>query len=74
MQLIHAIPPIWKQKINDSNKNVEKNYVALDHHVIKNPRVIVLDKLIAGEICSVLLLSSGNTPTSKKHFGKVSPI
>ena len=24
MQLIHAIPLIWKQKINDSEKNVEK--------------------------------------------------
>ena len=27
MQLIHAIPLISKQKINDSKKNVEKNYV-----------------------------------------------
>ena len=25
MQLIHAIPLIWKQKINDSEKNVETN-------------------------------------------------
>ena len=27
-QLIHAIPPIWKQKISDSEKNIETNYVA----------------------------------------------
>ena len=26
MQLIHAIPLIWKQKINDSEKNVETNH------------------------------------------------
>ena len=62
MQLIHAIPLIWKQKMNDSEKNVEKNYVVQDHHLIKNTRVIVLDKLTAREIYSVLLLSSGNTP------------
>ena len=73
MQLIHAIPLIWKQKINNSEKNVEKNDVIQDHHLIKNTRVIVLDKLTAREIYSVLLLSSGNTPTSQKYFGKVFP-
>ena len=73
MQLINAIPPIWKQKINDSGKNVEKSYVVQDHHLIKNTRVIVLDKLTAREIYSVLLLSSGDTPTFQKYFGKVFP-
>ena len=71
MQLIHAIPLIWKPKINDSEKNVEKKYVVQDHHLIKNTRVIVLEKVTAREICSVLVLSSGNTPTSQKYFGKV---
>ena len=56
MQLIHAIPLIWKQKINDSEKNVEKKYVVQDHHLIKNTRVIVLEKLTAREIYSVLIL------------------
>ena len=75
MQLIHAIPLIWKQKINDSEKNVEKHYVVQNHHLIKNTRVIVivLDKFTAGEIYSVLLISSGNTPTSQKYLGKVFP-
>ena len=40
MQLIHAIPLIWKQKINDC-ENAEKNYVVQDHHLIKNTRAIV---------------------------------
>ena len=35
MQLIHAITVIWKQKINDSKKYVEKYYVVQDHHSIK---------------------------------------
>ena len=73
MQLIQAIPLIWKQKINDSEKNVEKSYVVQDHHLIKNARIIALDKLTDKEIYSVLLLSSGNIPTSQKYFGKVFP-
>ena len=73
MQLIQAIPLIWKQKINDSEKNVEKSFVVQDHHLIKSTRIIVLDKLTAREIYSVLLLLSGNTPTSQKYFGKVFP-
>ena len=73
MQLIQVIPLIWKQKINDSEKNVEKSYVAQDHHLIKNTRIVVLDKLTAREIYSMLLLSSGNTPTSQKYIGKVFP-
>ena len=60
-------------KKNDSEKNVQKKYVVEDHHLIKKTRVIVLGKLTAGEIYSVLILSSGNTPTSQKYFGKVFP-
>ena len=32
---------------------------------------MMLDKLTARETYSMLLLSSGNTPTSQKYFGKV---
>ena len=35
MQLIHAIPLICKQKVNDSEINFETNYVVQDHHLIK---------------------------------------
>ena len=73
MQLIHGIPLIWKQKLNDSRKNDEKMYVVQGHHLIKNTRVIVLEKLTAREIYSVLILWSGNTPTSQKYFGNVFP-
>ena len=62
---------IWKQKVNDSEKKVEESYIVQDHHLIKNTIVTVLDKLTAREIYSVLLLSSGNTPTSQKYFGKI---
>ena len=70
MQLIQLI---WKQKLNDNEKNVEKSYVVQDHDLIKNTRIIALDKLTAREIYSVLLLSSGNTPTAQIYFDKVFP-
>ena len=73
MQLIQAIPLIWRQKKNDSEKNVEKSYVVQEHHLIKNTRIIALDKLTARVIYSVLLISSGNTSNSQKYFGKVFP-
>ena len=73
IQLIHAIPLIWKQKMKNSEKNVETNYVVQDHHPIKTARVIVLHKLTARELYSVLLLSSGNIPTSQKYYDKVLP-
>ena len=60
-------------KINDCEKNVEKNDAVQEYQLIKNTRVIVLDKLIARELYSVLLLSSGNTRTSPKYFGKLFP-
>ena len=47
IQSIRAIPLIWKQKTNDIGKNVEKKYVVQDHHLIKNTRVIVLEKVTA---------------------------
>ena len=63
------MPLISKQKIYDSEKDVEEKYFLQDYHLIKNTRVIVLDKLTAREIYSVLLLSSGNNTNLPKIFG-----
>ena len=49
-------PTNLETKINDSRKNDEKMYVVQGHHLIKNTRVIVLEKLTAREIYSVLIL------------------
>ena len=56
-----------------AKKNIEKGYVVQDHHLIENTRIIALDKLTTRETYSLLLLSSGNTRTSQKYFGKVFP-
>ena len=44
VQLTQAIPLIWKQKINDNEKNIEKSYVVKDHHLIKITRVSTREK------------------------------
>ena len=33
IQLIHTIPLIWKQKINDSERNTETNYVVRENYI-----------------------------------------
>ena len=71
MQLIDPIPLIWNQKINDSKKCWNK--LCRTRPSPNKNRVIVLDKLTGRKIYSVLLLSSGNTATSQKYFGKVFP-
>ena len=63
----------WHIEVNVPTKNVETNYVVQDHHLIKNTKAIVLHKLTARELYSVLLLSSGNIPTSQKYYDKVFP-
>ena len=54
-------------------KKCWKKYAVQDHHLIKDTRVIVLEKLTMREIYSVIMLSSGNTSTSQKYFFKVFP-
>ena len=52
---------------------MSKKHVVQDHHLIKNTRVIVLEKLTAREIHSVIILTSGNPLTSQKYFDKIFP-
>ena len=68
IQLIHAIPLIWKQKIA---KRMLKQICCTRLSSNKNTRAIVLPKLTAREFYSVLLLSSGKIPTSQKYYDKV---
>ena len=52
VQLIHAIPQIWKNKIKQNLTKNESNLLVLNHHLIKNARILTLDKLSAMEIYS----------------------
>ena len=67
-QLIHAIPQIWKDKIKQNLSKNESNLLVLNHHLIKNARILTLDKLTVKKIYSVLISSLKNKPTSQNYF------
>ena len=67
-QLIHAIPQIWNDKIKQNLSQNESNFLVLNYHLIKNARILILDKLRANEIYSILISSLKNKPTSPNYF------
>ena len=67
-ELIHAIPQIWKNKTKQNLTKNEGNPLVLKHHLIKNARILTLDKLTAKEINSILISLLKNKPTSQSHF------
>ena len=72
-QLIHPIPQIWKNKIKQNLTKNEHNPLVLNHHLIKNARILTLEKLMAKEIYSVLISSLKNKPTSQSYFENLFP-
>ena len=67
-QLICKIPQTWKNKVKQNFTKSESNLLVLNHHFIRNARILTLDKLTAKEIYSVLVLSLKNKPTSQNYF------
>ena len=72
-QLIYAILQIWKNKIKQNLTKSESNLLNLNHHLIKNARILTLDKLTAKEIYSVLISSLKNKPTCQSYFENLFP-
>ena len=56
-QLTHAIPQIRKNKIKQNLTKNESNLLILNYHLIKNARILTLDKLTAKEVYSVLIIT-----------------
>ena len=58
-------PQIWKNKIKQNLTKNESNLPALSNHLIKNARILTLDKLTAKEIYSILISSLKNKAISQ---------
>ena len=56
-QLIHAIPQIWKNKVKQNLSRNESNLLVLNHELIKNARILTLDKFTAKEIFNLDFIS-----------------
>ena len=68
--LKHAIPTRWKKLIIEySDRN--RNDVHQNHRVIKEARILSLDKLSSKEKYSILISSNINKSTSKMYLEKL---
>ena len=62
--------------LNMEKQNLTKNesiFLVVNYHLIKNARILKLDKLTAKELCSILILSLKNKPTSQSYFDNSFP-
>ena len=68
MQIINAIPKQWKEKLLEQTSGNPNNIVFKEHHIIKNSRIVSLNKLISKEIYNYLITEKFDKPTSHKYF------
>ena len=57
--------------LNMEKQNLTRNesiLLVLNHHLIKYARILTLNKLTAKELCSILISSLKNKPTSQSYF------
>ena len=67
LQLISAIPEGWKFIIKQTHESTT-NLIIHDHHVIKERRILTLDKLSSTEIYAILISKVQNKPSSNFYF------
>ena len=72
-QLYHAISKQWKRRSKTTNESCT-NIVYLSHHLVKNNRIVALEKLPSKEIYSIIISQNVTTPTSQQYFKTFSPI
>ena len=67
LQLVGSIPKRWKCIIKENYENAT-NLIIHDHHLIKDLRVIILDKLTSTEIYFIMISKVQNEPSSNIYF------
>ena len=72
LQLINAIPEMWEKCIKQTSENTSF-LVVKDHHLLRGSRIIILEKLISKELCSLLISVIEHQPTSQKYFDNLFP-
>ena len=66
-QLLHVIPNQWKRIIKITNDSCI-NIVYFEHHLVKNNRIVAMEKLYSKEIYSLIISQNMGTPTSQQCF------
>ena len=67
LQLIYAIPNLWKKEMVHDNENC-KNLLFLNHHLIKTNEIHDAEKLNAKELYSFSIFFKNTKPTLLKHI------
>ena len=49
MQLVNAIPSVWKNNLKHSNTN-SQNLILVDHHLVKSNSLFSIEKLDSREL------------------------
>ena len=71
-QFSHAIPNQSKEIIKTTN-DCRINIVYLDHHLVKNNRIVALEKRHSKESYSLIISQNTSTPTSQQYFKTLLP-
>ena len=66
-QLCHAIPNQWKRIIKTTNDSCT-NIIYLSHHLVKNNRIVAVEKLHSKKIYSLMVSQDMSTPISQQYF------
>ena len=66
-QLLHAISN-QRRRIIKTTSDSRTNIVYFDHHLLKNNRIVALEKLPSREIYSLMISQNMSTPTPQRYF------
>ena len=72
LQLINAIPEMWKKCIKQTSENTSL-LVVKDHHLLRGSRIIILKKMNSKELYLLLISAIEDQPTSQKYFDNLFP-
>ena len=67
IQIVNSIPKTWKKVLEESQSD-SSNLVLLDHKLLKNNRILGIEKINSKEIYSIIILSKVNLPKSRIYF------
>ena len=67
LQIIDALPKSWKDTIL-KYKEIAKNLVIFDHHIVRESQICSLNKLTSKELYVILVDANSVKPTAQDYF------
>ena len=67
LQIIDVLPKSWKDTIL-KDKEIAKNLVIFDHHIVRESQICSLNKLTSKELYVILVDANSVKPTAQDYF------